>query len=263
MRTGPDVRNSIFGFTPMLVFRRRNLAAFDSCCDGGWSLEPPPYRVAIVERDFVRLKEQWLYRTMRTSALAPSYRVVAYFLTDLLNWATMDCWMSHRFMAQLLSASDKTVQRALFAMEDIGAVSIWRLKGSSRPLRYAPVYLQAKTRDTTVGQSGHECSEQLDNAVHESFLSTQSISALSAAEAVKLSPAQNMHVQPHLSFKLAQRGKLEVEVARLIGGYDLLSRLAAVNEEIVNRLCEAQHRGIFEDRLIKATSLAAKQSRLT
>jgi hypothetical protein len=72
-----------------------------------------------------------------------------------------------------------------------------------------------------------------------------------------------MHVQPHLSFKLAQRGKLEVEVARLIGGYDLLSRLAAVNEEIVNRLCEAQHRGIFEDRLIKATSLAAKQSRLT
>jgi hypothetical protein len=57
---------------------------------GSWSPRPPPYLLAVSERDFVQQKEEWLKRVMMIGALVPSHRVLAYFVTDSLNWATME-----------------------------------------------------------------------------------------------------------------------------------------------------------------------------
>jgi hypothetical protein len=56
---------------------------------GDWSIGPPPYLRGVDEASFNRKKAEWLGRTMRKS-LIPSCRVVAYFIADQLNWATMD-----------------------------------------------------------------------------------------------------------------------------------------------------------------------------
>ena len=40
------------------------------------------------------VREQWLARTMKLSVLSSTCKVVAYFLADHLNLATMDCWIN-------------------------------------------------------------------------------------------------------------------------------------------------------------------------
>jgi hypothetical protein len=226
---------------------------------GSWSPCPPPYLVAIAEREFVQLKEEWLKRMMMIGGLVPSHRVLAYFVTDSLNWATMDCWLSHQTLANWAGTSTKTVQRTTLRMEGKNLMAIYRRNGSSHPLRYAPVYLAGATSDTDVRQTGHRRSPGLDTRVHESFLRIPFESSVEDG-LPKEESKKGVSVRNYLSFNLAERGRLESEVAPLLGGIDVLLRLAAIHDDIVTRICEAYLTDNLGDRQIKAAKLAAKQS---
>jgi hypothetical protein len=226
--------------------------------DGSWSPRPPPYLTAISERNFVQLKEEWLKRVMMIGAVVPSHRVLAYFATDSLNWATMDCWLSHQTMADWAGTSTKTVQRTTLRMEDKNLLAVYRRDRSSHPLRYAPVYLVGTTSDTEVARTGHRRPPALDTGVHESFLVTPFES--SVRDGLTKEESKGDSVQKCLSFKLAERGRLESEIAPLLGGIDVLLRLAAIHDDIVTRICEAHLTGHLGERQIKAAKLAAKQS---
>jgi hypothetical protein len=225
---------------------------------GTWSPRPPPYLTAISEQDFVRAKEEWLKRVMMIGALVPSHRVLAYFVTDSLNWATMDCWPSHQTMAGWAGTSTKTVQRTTLLMEDKTLMAVYRRNGSSHPLRYAPVYLVEMTSDTEVARTGQRRPPGLDTSVHESFLVTPFES--SVEDGLPKEESKGASIQKCLSFNLAERGRLESEIAPLLGGIDVLLRLAAIHDDIVTRICEAYLTGNLGGRQIKAAQLAAKQS---
>jgi len=202
------------------------------------------------------LKEEWLKRTMMIGSLIPSYRVIAYFLTDALNWATMDCWPSHETLAGLSGLSSKTVQRSIMIMEQKKLLAVYRRAGSSHPLRYSPIYLVGE--DSAVRQTGHRCRPKVDTGVHQPFLSTLQESSLAG---VRPEPQIGRDPSPRLlSFDRAQRGRLETQIAPLIGGFDVLFRLAAIHDDIITRVCEAHNTGQFANRQIRATRLAAKQS---
>jgi hypothetical protein len=227
---------------------------------GSWSPCPPPYLSAISERAFNRLREEWLKRVMMIGALIPSHRVIAYFVTDSLNWATMDSWLSHQTMAGLAGISTKTVQRTTSLMEEKKLIAVYRRNGSSHPLRYAPVYLVGTISDTEVTRTGHSCPAGLDTDVHQSFLVTPFKSSLE--DGLPKEESKGASVRAHLSFNLAERGRLETKVAPLLGGMDVLFRLATIHDEIVTRLCEAHLRGHLTERQIKAAQLAARQTQM-
>jgi len=195
---------------------------------------------------------------MMIGALVPSHRVLAYFVTDSLNWATMDCWPSHQTMAGWAGTSTKTVQRTTLLMEDKTLMAVYRRNGSSHPLRYAPVYLVEATSDTEVARTGRPRPPGLDTGVHQSSLVTPFES--SVEDRLPKEESKGVSVQRRLSFNLAERGRLECEIAPLLGGIDVLLRLAAIHDDIVTRICEAYLRGDLGERQIKAAKLAAKQS---
>lgn len=226
---------------------------------GAWSSQSPPYCQAIEDRQFVCLKEEWLKRIMMVGSLTPSHRVVAYFLVESLNWATMDCWPSHETLAGLVGTSTKTIQRSLSCMEGKGLLSIYRRAGSSHPLRYAPVYL-TDSRDKGVSHPGQECLETPDAGVHESFLKTLPESSLRPAglRSKGLTAARS----DVLPFNIAQRGRLETQVAPVIGSFDVLLRLATIHDDAVTRVCIAHQAGYLGPRQIKAAKLAAAQCQL-
>jgi hypothetical protein len=228
---------------------------------GSWTGESPPYLHAVSEPEFVRLKCEWLHRTMKMGSLVASCRIVAYFLADCLNWATMDSWMGHETLAGLVGVSEKTVQRSIFAMEGQVHLSVWRSLGSRHPLRYSPKYLE--TADTGVAKAGQGRPGEMDMGVHQSFLSNlpqSSLAGLPTVERPTPAPGQKF-VSQGLSFKRAERGRHELQVAPLVGGIDVLYRLAAIHDDIVTRICEAHCRGELGARQIRAVKLAAKQCR--
>jgi hypothetical protein len=225
---------------------------------GSWFPFPPPYLTAVSEREFDRLKLEWLRRVMMIKALPASHRVLAYFLTDSLNWATMDCWPSHETLAHWAGTSTKTVQRTTSLLEDKKLLAVYRRHGSSNPLRYAPIYLAETMSDKKIARTGQRCQPELDADVHESFLSIQLKSFLQ--NGLPKEDSNNKAGQHHLSFSLAERGRIEPEVAGLLGGIDVLYRLANIHDSIVTRLCEAHMRGELGQRQIRAAKLAAKQT---
>jgi hypothetical protein len=224
---------------------------------GSWSPGAPPYLLGIAEKEFVRLKEEWLKRMMMIGALAPSRRVLAYFLADSLNWATMDSWLSHQTMGDLAGTSTKTVQRTVWLLEDKTLLAVYRRSGSSHPLRYAPVYLVKSATDNEVRESGQSAQPALDTGVHESFLQTR---LKSEQDGLPKKESKRGSFKSSLSFNLAERGRIERDVAPLLGGIDVLCRLAAIHDDVITRICEAYVRGDLGERQIKAAKLAAKQT---
>ena len=136
---------------------------------GEWSLGPPPYLEGIDERTFKHMAAEWLGRIMR-KGLLPSHRLVSYFLADQLNWATMDCWPSQRFIAGQSKLGEKTIQRAINVLENALGLSVFRARGSRKGLRYAPVYSRGSYQDTAGAKSGRPCPSGPDIQDHESFL---------------------------------------------------------------------------------------------
>jgi hypothetical protein len=220
---------------------------------GDWSIGPPPYLRGVDEASFNRMKAEWLGRIMR-KPLIPSCRVVAYFIADQLNWATMDCWASHGFTAQQAKVGEKTIQRSIGSMEHGLLLSVFRARGTRNPLRYAPLYGVASKEDAGVQATGHPRPLSLVVQDHVSFLETRPESSLGSLSGI----SNDLH-QP--SFDRAERINLEFEVARLLGGRDQLSSLALIDDEIVTRLCEAFATKQFTVRQVRAASLAANQLR--
>jgi hypothetical protein len=223
---------------------------------GSWSPQPPPYLSAIPEREFVALKEEWLKRTMMIGSLLASHRVISYFLTDALNWATMDCWPSHETLAGLSGLSSKTVQRSILLMEQKNLLAVYRRAGSSHPLRYSPLYLIGQ--DTGVRQTGHPCRPEVDTGVQQPFLTTIKESSVKGCRREQRTGSDA--TPPLLSFERAQRGWVETQIAPLLGGFDVLFRLAAIHDDIITRLCEAHYTGQLGERQIRSAKLAAKQT---
>jgi hypothetical protein len=213
---------------------------------------------SIGDLEFACLKAEWLKRSMKTGSLVPSHRLVAYFLVDCLNWATMDCWPSHERLAEFIGASSKTVQRSLSRLEERNLLAVYRRAGSSNPLRYAPIYLATGKRDIDVWQSGHRRLETADIGVHQPFLCTLPESSLEAAAG--RTQKQNQGGVEVLPFKFAERGRIENQIAPLFGGFDVLWRLAAIHDGTITRLCMAHQTGRLGPREIKAAKLAAAQS---
>ena len=225
---------------------------------GSWSPQPPPYLRAIGDREFAASKEQWLKRTMMIGGMVPSYRIVAYFMVDALNWATMDCWPNHNTLADLAGTSAKTVQRAISVMEERNMLSVYRRAGSSHPLRYAPLYLVKKATDTDVPVGGQECPPKSDSGVHQSLLRILPQSCEVGSRLKKESKKDSGDEE--LTFNRWERGRLETQVAHLLGGFDILLRLAAIHDDIVTRICQAYHDNQLGPRQIKAARLAAIQT---
>jgi hypothetical protein len=162
-------------------------------------------------------------------------------------------------MAGWAGTSTKTVQRTTLLMEDKTLMAVYRRNGSSHPLRYAPVYLVETTSDTEVPRTGRRRPPGLDTGVHQSFLVTPFQSSVEDG-LPKEENKKGVFVRNYLSFNLAERGRLESKVAPLLGGIEVLLRLAAIHDDIVTRICEAYLRGDLGERQLKAAKLAAKQS---
>ena len=227
----------------------------DLTAQGEWSLGPPCYLRGIDERGFNRMRSEWLSRVM-SMPLLPSYRVVAYILCDLLNWATMDCWASHGFVAEFAKFGEKTIQRGIFKLEHSLLLSIFRIRGSRYPLRYAPVYLPDRNADVGVSTTGHHGPGRADAQDHQSFLDTPDKSSLNPGRARR---GNETTKSAALSFDKTDRINIEFQVADLIGGYDELLSLAFIDDDIISRLCEAFQRKELGYRQIKATRLAVNQ----
>ena len=221
---------------------------------GEWSLGPPPYLEGIDERTFKHMAAEWLGRIMR-KGLLPSHRLVSYFLADQLNWATMDCWPSQRFIAGQSKLGEKTIQRAINVLENALGLSVFRARGSRKGLRYAPVYSRGSYQDTAGAKSGRPCPSGPDIQDHESFLEIPPKSSL-----VRHDKILSKQSAP-LSFDRAERINLEFQIGALLGGRDKLLLLGLIDDEIITRLCEASTRHELTDRQIKTICLAINQFR--
>jgi hypothetical protein len=64
------------------------------------------------------------------------------------------------------------------------------------------------------------------------------------------------------SFERQRRGAIEVKLAEMFGphGLDVLARLSAIDDAIIERLCQACVDGVLSERDLAAARLAAKQS---
>jgi hypothetical protein len=237
-----------------MSIRRPTNRALLSDAIGEWSLGPPPYLEGIDERIFKHMVAEWLGRMMRKQ-LVPSHRIVSYFLADQLNWATMDCWPSHSFIAQQSKQNDKTVQRAIAALEKALALSVFRSRRSRRALRYAPVYARGRSQDPSGIRTGRPCPSGSDIQDHESFLANPRKSSLPRHH-VNL-----VHQAPALSFDRAERINIEFQLGEFFGGRDRVLLLGLIDDEVITRLCEASARHELNDRQIKTIRLAVNQFR--
>jgi hypothetical protein len=213
----------------------------------------------IPETQFVRAKEEWLKRVMMIGGLVASHRVAAYFLADALNWATMDAWPSYETLGGLMGACAKTAERSVHKLEEHNLLAVYRRPGSKSSLRYAPIYLEESQAVPGFPMRGHACPSPADTGVHQSFLSIPLESTLQEGLARKR--MEQERYKGTLSFDLRERGRIEIKLGQLLGDYDLLLRLAAIQDDIITRLSEAYSTNNLGPRQIRAALLAAKQTR--
>lgn len=193
-----------------------------------------------------------MYGSVSTS----TEKCLAYSITDHLNCVTLDCWPSQSRLAELLGLrSVKTVQRAARGLEAQGYLTIKRAGRNS--YRYAPVFLPGD-EDKFVPASGQPRPSHPDRNVSESSLPIHSKSSDPTKTAVRES-ASERHALP---YNRKMRGAIELQIADRLGpgGMDILARLYAIDEGIVDRLCRAQADGRLGDRELVAARLAAEQT---
>jgi hypothetical protein len=121
------------------------------------------------------------------------------------------------------------------------------------------MYLVGSTLDSAVDGSGRQCPAGMDTDVHQSFLGIQ---FESFEEGLPKEDYEGVSFPKPLSFNLAERGRVETELATIMGGFDVLLRLAAIHDDIITRLCEAHVTGHLGHRQVKAAKLAANQTQL-
>jgi hypothetical protein len=220
--------------------------------------EKPAFRTgdnlpASLSSKVARAKARWFTRIKCHPNLNFSAKCVAHSITDFLNCVTLDCWPSYETLAKSVGGcSTKTIQRAMIDLEEGQFITVRRSRRSSVSNRYAPIFLPVDW-DAGVALGGQLCPLTEDVDVPQSSLSTLSIS--SSTEAARQAAA----APP--GYDRRKRGVLELKLMSLLGnnGLDVLSELNAIDEGIVDRLCQALTDGTLSDRELSAARLAAKQ----
>jgi hypothetical protein len=236
------------------MFRRAQLSVAKAR-----SIEPSSPRSAAGDTEtlfdkFAREKAVWLQHVMYRTSASPTERCLAYIMCDHLNCVTRDCWPSLERMRERLGCeSCKTVRRAIKGLVIHGVLTTRR--DFSGLVRYEPVFLI--DRDKNVPAEGQVRPAKRVTDVHESLLGIQpklSFPTETADEGTEPRLRVSRYDRRH-------RGSIEVELAGLIGsdGMEILSRLGAVDDAIIERLCRAYARGVIGEREIHAARLAAEQ----
>lgn len=202
-----------------------------------------------------RAKARWLARVMYEPTASSTQKCFAFAVADHLNCVTLDCWPSLPKLARRLGfMSAKTLQRAAHGLARRQLLLIRQVDSMTR---FAPVFLPGD-EDKVVSEGGQSRPNRVDRNVHESFLSIllESASSRPSDASKRLGNAQP-------TFPWKQRGAIEIQVAEWLGpdGLDLLGRLAAIDDNAVDRLCRAYVAGALTDRERAAARLAAEQAR--
>jgi len=204
-----------------------------------------------------RGKARWLKRVMRHPSATSTQKCLAHAIANYLNCVTLDCWAAQPTLARDIgNKSIKTVIRAGRGLAKHGLITLKRIKGQLG-LRYAPVLLP-EDMDKPVPKNGHRSPEIVDTNDGESFLDihTKSSSTEEAAEEGK----RTSRLRP--PFNPRERGAIEVKLAEMFGahGFDVLARLASIDDAIIDRLCQAFVEGALSERDLAAARLAAEQA---
>ena len=204
-----------------------------------------------------RGKARWLKRVMRHPSATSTQKCLAHAIANYLNCVTLDCWAAQPTLARDIGdKSIKTVIRAGRGLAKHNLITLKRIKSQPR-LRYAPVFWP-EDMDKPVPKNGHRSTEIVDTDDRESFLDihTKSSSRKEAADrSVRAS-------RPRPSFNPRERGAIEVKLAEMFGahGFDVLARLALIDDAIIDRLCQAFVEGALSERDLAAARLAAEQA---
>lgn len=200
-------------------------------------------------RDSVaRARARWLKRIMYDPTITSTEKCFAYAVFDHLNCVTLDSWQAPKRSAELLGKSIKTCDRAARSLEQRGRLVIRRDRNNLH--RYVPVFLPDDW-DKTVRADGQECPPNGDTAVHESLISIYpKASTPTAAEKTRGLKSQ---------YDRRRRGQIELQLIARLGqeGADMLARLSALDDSIVDRLCRAHVLGFLGEADLAAARLAA------
>jgi hypothetical protein len=199
-----------------------------------------------------RAKARWLRRIMYGSLATSTEKCFAYAVYEHLNCVTLDAWPGQQRLAELLGVrSIKTIQRAARGLAGLDVLMVTcSTKGF---FRYAPVFLPGD-EDRNVPKVGQKSPAARDTDVRESLL----LIHLQSSIPTKRTPEEG---HCHSYYRASQRGAIEVQIAAMLGddGIDVLSKLGAVDDAIIERLCRAYSGGALGERELIAASLAAKQ----
>jgi hypothetical protein len=243
-------------FTKDAVPLRQDLADTLGVADDGehdsWSSGDTLYK------QVARAKARWLRRVMYGSVAGSSEKCFAYAIADHLNCVTLDAWPAQSRLAQYLGfKSVKTIQRAANALEALDMLVVrWTSKNQCR---YAPVFLPSD-EDRNVPSAGQTSPSQKDKDVCQSLLP---IHLNSSDPSRGLSDKSDNVERRELRYRRSQRGGIEVKIAAMLGddGMEVLSRLGAIDDSIIERLCRAHAVGALAQRELIAARLAAQQVR--
>ena len=203
---------------------------------------------------FNHQKMKWLNSIFYSSKLTATACRVAYVIGDHVNRVTRDCWLSQATIATKLGLSTKTIQRAILSLRRHDFVRIRYVGKSGRKQRFVPVVYEL---DNYGSASSQKRPIQADRSVHQTYLGNLQKSYLGTGERDLYTGEKSRPVRQ------TNRGLLEREIARRLGndGWDLLSKLAEIDDGIVARLCHAQAAGALSASDLTAARLAARQAR--
>jgi hypothetical protein len=223
----------------------------DEACDPGSGPETLYKRVA-------RAKARWLRRVMYGTIATSTEKCFAYAVAEHLNCVTLDAWPGKTRLAQLLGfKSVKTIQRGARGLE---ALSVLVVKCHGRSLfRYAPVFLPGD-EDKNVPKAGQTWPTMRDTNVRESLLVIHINSSIPSKREFD---GNNSDQLGQHRYRSSERGAIEVKIAAMLGsdGMEVLFRLGAVDDAIIERLCRAHATGALGERELIAARLAAEQLR--
>lgn len=189
---------------------------------------------------------------MYCTVLSPTVCRVAYVLADHLNRATGDCWPAQSTIARKIGVSVKTIQRSVRRLEEMGLLAIKRSSWRGETHRYVPVYQSASEADHGVPTRRQSWAKRPDANDQQFYLRNQHRTDLADRQGWQ-----------RRSRATPDRGRIEVEIAQRLGadGFDVLNRLAEIDDEFVARLCDRHRLGLLTDEDLNAVRLAAKQVR--
>jgi hypothetical protein len=203
-----------------------------------------------------RKKARWLARVMYNSTATSTQKCMAWSVADHLNCVTLDAWPGLLGLSRRLGfMHQRTLERAVQGLEERNFLICRQVEGL---WRFAPVFGPGD-EDKIVAAAGQSCHESADKNVTESFLRNppnQSSSSGLSEESKEVSIWR-----PQI--RRGQRGAIEMQVAEWLGedGFEVLSRLALIGDDVIDRLCKASVDGILTDRERDAARLAAAQVR--